>query len=73
MVGSLLRGCRCTTSWCDLDLTFEHTVVSLKYEILFRLYHGKHKGHWLGVVGVQCHGVTLIFDLAVLALTSKLL
>ena len=23
MVGTLVGGCRCAVSWCDLDLTFE--------------------------------------------------
>ena len=29
MVGILVRGCRCATSWCDLDLTFPFAVVTL--------------------------------------------
>ena len=29
MVGTLVRGCRCATSWCDLDLTFDLAVVTL--------------------------------------------
>ena len=29
MVGTLVRGCRCATSWCDLDLTFDLPVVTL--------------------------------------------
>ena len=33
------------------------------------------QGHWLGGVGVQCHGVTLIltFDLAIVTLSLKIL
>ena len=29
MVGTLVRGCRCAPSWCDLDLTFDLAVVTL--------------------------------------------
>ena len=55
-------------SFCDLDLTFDLAVMTFTYKILSRLYLGNHKvyevdtwyGHWLGVVGVQRHGVTLI-------------
>ena len=35
MVGTLVRGCRCATSWCDLDLTFD-----LAYLMLFYLSTG---------------------------------
>ena len=31
-------GCRCATSWCDLDLTFELAVVTLTYKILSNIY-----------------------------------
>ena len=34
MVWILVRGCRCATSWCDLDLTFDLAVVALTYKIL---------------------------------------
>ena len=33
-------GCRCATSWCELDLTFDLAVVTLTLEILSRLYLG---------------------------------
>ena len=33
MVGTFVRGCRCATSWSDLDLTFDLVVVTL-YKIL---------------------------------------
>ena len=60
-------------SWCDLNLTFDLTVVTLTYKILSGLYLGNHKvqevdtwwGHCLVVVGVQHHGVTLILPLSV--------
>ena len=53
---------------CDLDLTFDLSIVTLTYKILSGLYLKNCKvlevdtwyGHWLGGVGVQCHGVTLI-------------
>ena len=38
MVGTLVRGCRCATSWCDLDLNFDVAVVTLTYKILSGLY-----------------------------------
>ena len=68
MVGTLVRGCRCATSWCDLDLTFDLAVVTLTYKMLPGLYLRNRKvqevdtwyGYWLGGVGVQRHGVTLI-------------
>ena len=34
LVGTLVRGCRCARSWCDLDLTSDFTVVTLTYKIL---------------------------------------
>ena len=43
MVGTLVRECRCATSWSDLDLTFNLAVVTLTYKILFRLYLGDCK------------------------------
>ena len=82
MVGTLVSGCRYATFWCDLELTFDPAVVTLKNKILSGLYLGNHKvlevdpwyGHWLGGVGVHRRGVTLIcpFDLAVVTLTYKI-
>ena len=43
MVGTLVRGCRCAISWCDLDLTFELAVVTLTCKILSGLYLRKRK------------------------------
>ena len=40
---TLVRGCRCATSWSDLDLTFDLAVVTLTYKILSRLYLGNCK------------------------------
>ena len=37
------RGCRCATSWCGLDLTFDLAIVTLTYRTLARLYLGNHK------------------------------
>ena len=31
---ALVRGSRCATSWCDLDLSFHLAVVTLTYKIL---------------------------------------
>ena len=43
LVGTLVRGCRCATSWYDLDLTFDLALVTLAYKILSRLYLGNRK------------------------------
>ena len=43
MVGTLVRGCRCSTSWCDLDLTFYLAIVTLTYKILSGLYLGNRE------------------------------
>ena len=43
MVGTLVGGCRCGTSWSDLDLTIDFAVVTLTYKILSGLYLGNHK------------------------------
>ena len=36
MVGTLVSGCRCAPSWCDLDMTFDIAVVTLTYKIFYR-------------------------------------
>ena len=36
-------GCRCATSWYDLDMTFDLAVVTFTYKILSRLYLGNNK------------------------------
>ena len=43
MVGTLVRGCRDATSWCDLDLIFDLAVMTLTYKILAGLYLGNRK------------------------------
>ena len=43
MVGTLVRMCMCTTSWSDLDLTFDLAVVNLSLKILSGLYLGNRK------------------------------
>ena len=43
MGGTLVRGCRCATSWSDLDLTFDLAVVTLSLKILSGLYLGNCK------------------------------
>ena len=42
-VGTLVRGCRCATSLCDLDLTFDFAVLTLTYQILSGLYLRERK------------------------------
>ena len=59
--------CRCKTSWCDLDLTFDLAIVTLTYNALSGLYletircrkliFGRDIGQGLCV---QCYGVTWI-------------
>ena len=36
-------GCRCATSWSELDLTFDLAVVTLSLKILSGLFLGNHK------------------------------
>ena len=43
MVGTLVSGCRCATSWSDLDLTFDLAVMTLSLKILSGLYLGNRK------------------------------
>ena len=43
LVGTLVGGCRCATSWSDLDLTFDLAVVTLSWKILSRLYLANRK------------------------------
>ena len=38
MVGILVGGCRCATSWCDFDLTFDLGIVTLSLKIFSGLY-----------------------------------
>ena len=42
-LGTLVRGCRCAMSWCDLDLTFDLAVVTLSLKNLSGLYLGNCK------------------------------
>ena len=42
-LGTLVRGCRCSMSWCDLDLTFDLAVVTLSMKNLSGLYLGNRK------------------------------
>ena len=39
----MVRGCKCATSWCDLDSTFDLAIVTLTYKILHRLDLGNSK------------------------------
>ena len=43
LLRTVVRGCRCATSWCDLDLTFDLAVVTLSLKILSGLYLGNRK------------------------------
>ena len=35
--------CRCATTWCDFDLTFDLAIVTLTFKILSGLYLGHCK------------------------------
>ena len=71
MVGILVKGSRCATSWFDLDLTFALAVVTLTYKVLSGLYLGTLAG------GYKCamswFDLDLTFDLVVVTLTFKIL
>ena len=43
MVGTLVRGCRCATSWSDLDLIFDLAAVTFSLKILSGVYLGNCK------------------------------
>ena len=38
LVGTLIRGCMCVTSWCDLDLTIELVILIMSFKILSGLF-----------------------------------
>ena len=63
----IIWGSRCVASWCDLDLTFDLTVVTLTFKILF--------GQFLG--GFRCailwYDLDWRFDLVVLCMSLKIL
>ena len=61
MVGTLVRGCRCATSWCDLGLTSDLAIVTLTYKILSGLYFTKYP---------DLCTVSLLLDLMVLKTIS---
>ena len=50
MVGTLVGGCRCTTSWCELDLTFDLVIVTMILKIL--------SGHFFD--SIKCRRLTLV-------------
>ena len=69
MVGTLIRGCRFATSWCDFDLFFDLSIVMLTYNILSVLYLGNcnlgvGSSYFVGTLAGNCSGashcVTLI-------------
>ena len=51
MVGTLVGGYRCATSWCDLDLTFDLVILTI-LKILSRLLNS-----------VRCRRLTLGRDI----------
>ena len=53
MVGTLVGGCRCATSWYDLDLIFALAVVTLNNNVLSGLYLGNCEAEELD----SCHVV----------------
>ena len=71
----MVRGCRCATSWCDLDLTIDLAVVTLTSKILSGQYFGNRK---VGILVRRCRCATswsdldLTFDRVVVTLTYKI-
>ena len=43
MVGTLLRGCMCDRSCCNLELNFDLVIVTMSFKILSGLFLGFHK------------------------------
>ena len=43
MVGTLLRGCMCDRSCCNLDLSFDLVIVTMSFKILSGLFLGFRK------------------------------
>ena len=60
LVGTFVGGCRCVTSWCDLDLTFDLVILTMNFKLLSGLLNSVH---WLGGEGVH-HFVTFSFGSA---------
>ena len=83
MVGTLVRGYSCATSWSDLDLTFDLGVVTLTHKILSGLYLGNRRveevDYLVGTLVRGCRCVlswchlNLTFDLVLVTLTYKIL
>ena len=83
MVGTLVRECRCATSWCDLDLTFDLAAVTLSLKILSgyisdtvrcrKLILGRDIGYGVCRCATSWCDLDLTFDLAVVTLTYKIL
>ena len=79
MVGTLVRWCRCTTSWCDIDLTFDLAEVTLTHKIRGISQKMQGIGSWYLVetlVGdcrcaMSWWDLELTFDLAIVTLTYK--
>ena len=80
-VGTLIRGCRCTMSWCNLDLTLDLAVVTLTFKILSGLYTSEFVRCRKLILGkdISCgvckswYDRDLTFDHAVVTLNFKLL
>ena len=77
-----LRGCRCATSWCDLDLISDLAVVTLTFNICpgyisetvkcRKLILGRDIGYGCTCATSLCD-LHLIFHLAIVTLTFKIL
>ena len=39
VVGTLVGGCRCITSWCDLDFTFDLVVLTMSHTLCSQCKH----------------------------------
>ena len=56
---------RCTTSWCDLDLTFDIALVTLTFKILSLSWKLQGVGNYYmaGILAESCNSATLFCDL----------
>ena len=71
---TLLRECRCATSWYDLDLTFDLGIVTLTYKILSGLYISETvRCRKMILVGILVRVVDMTFDLVIVTMSFKIL
>ena len=52
MVGTLVWGCRCATSWCNLDLTFDLDIVTMSFKSCLVVSKSADQSGRTGSVGI---------------------